>query len=190
MNSTRKADYPPRGPRDPRLAVLDLKAGYRPLPPVSEAAAIGEAACAAIVYSRGTHHPFALSRTMGGRFAWRRTMSHGGSPDLFRGRSGDLPEALGGTTEHPSTPTGRERAGLPTDAYGSARVGELLLRLYAASEAADVFARFDFRPAAPSHLRYRINFGRWPSDRLLVHGETLEQVLLAGLAFLDRVQSN
>ena len=185
-----KPGYPPRGARDPHLAVLDLKAGYRPLPSLSEAAAIGEAACGAIVYSRGTHHPFALSRTMGGHFVWQRTMSHDGSPALRQGRSGDLLKALGGTTEHPSTPTGRERAGLPTDAYGSARVGELLLRLYAASEAADVFTRFDFRPAAPSRLRYRLNFGRWPSDRLLVHGETLEQVLLAGLAFLDRVQSN
>jgi hypothetical protein len=190
MNSTRKAGYPPRGTRDPRLVVLDLKVGYRPLPSISEAGAIGEAACAAIMHSLGTSHPFALSRTMTGNFAWRRTMSHDGSPDLFRGRSGDLLEALGGTPEWPSAPTARGRAGCPLNSYGTARAGELLLRLFAQAQEADVFARFEFRPAAPSHLRYRINFGRWPSDRLLVHGETLEQVLLASLAFLDRAQSN
>ena len=174
--------------RDPRLAALELKAGYRPLPPVSEAEAVGEALCAAIVRSRENRHPFALSRTRTGNFAWRRTLSHDGSPDLFRGCTGDLVAVLQGTLEHPATTTARQGAGLPPDAYGTARVGELALHLFAKTQEADVFARFDFRPAAPSHLRYRINFGRWPSDRLLVHGESLEQVLLAGLAFLAKLQ--
>ena len=188
MSSTRKAGYPLRGARDPRLAVLDLKAGYRPLPPDTEAGAVGEATCAAIVHSLLTRHPFALSRTRYGNFVWRRTMSHGGSPDLFRGRTGDLVTSLGGIPERLPFSPARERAGIALDAYGLARAGELLLRLFAQAQEADVFARFDFRPAAPSKLRYRINFGRWPSDHLLVHGENLEQVLLAGLAFLATLQ--
>jgi hypothetical protein len=167
--------------------VLDLKPGFRPLPPVSESAVIGEAVCAAILHANSTRHPFAISRTMGGHFAWRRTMSHDGSPDLFRGRTGDLLRALGGPPDHPLFAPALERLKLPTDSYGRARVGELLLRLFAAAAQADVFARFDFRPAEASHLRYRINFGRWPSDRLLVHDESLEGVLLAGLAFLSKL---
>jgi hypothetical protein len=190
MNSSRKAGDPPRSPRDPRLAPLRLKAGYRPLPAVSEAEAIGEALCATVVHSFLTRHPFALSRGQGGYFGWRRTMSRDGSPDLFRGRSGDLLKALDASPEYsPSLPS-RERAGLPLNSYGTARVGELLLRLFAQAQEADVFARFEFRPGAPSHLRYRINFGRLIDRRLLVHGGTPEQVLLAGLAFLDRLESN
>jgi hypothetical protein len=113
-------------------------------------------------------------------------------------RQGSLIEALSLVVAEGQLSSADARAahGIPAAGPAATGCGTLLLDLLARAEPEHLDMRLEFRPWKAAHLRYRLDFGgaRWYDGRRVlgpyIHGRSVEEVLLAGLAYLASPDSH
>jgi hypothetical protein len=165
-----------------KFTSIQFDSKIKPLPPLAQAPAVGATLAEGLRQALSQEGSmFALSRTRSGEF-WANIEKAGFAS--FSNQRGDLVSMIGKTLLRPISDQEAQAAGIPTDPAQTAVAGELLLRLFAEQERLRIWFRFDFRGHLAPHLRYRLIFS--PSDRYnhYLRGSSLEELLLAGLAFL------